>query len=124
MSEACTVSELTTNLEKDTFQRTETVFLYHQGPKVRRVLMSVIFTILTLTVLVFSYMFILQPAYDPPKSEIEQGTYIEVEVDTENSYLQKQKDGSYIYFDSMGENYPIDSVAAGYLIEMGVPVKE
>ena len=69
-------------------------------------------------------MFILQPAYDPPKSEIEQGTYIEVEVDTENSYLQKQKDGSYIYFDSMGENYPIDSVAAGYLIEMGVPVKE
>lgn len=124
MSEACTVSELTTNLEKDTFQRTETVFLYQQGSKVHRILMSVIFTILTVTVLVFSYMFILQPAYDPPKSEIEQGTYIEVEVDTENSYLQKQKDGSYIYFDSMGENYPIDSVAAGYLIEMGVPVKE
>ena len=127
MSEACTVSELTTNLEKDTFQRTETVFLYHQGPKVRRVLMSVIFTILTLTVLVFSYMFILQPAYDPPKSEVEEGRYIGVETD--NSYLQKQEDGSYclVLIDEEGneiEYTAVDDSIVESLLAAGVPVKE
>ena len=120
------MSELTTNLEKDTFQRTETVFLYHQGSKVRRVLMSVIFTILTLTVLVFSYMFIYQPAYDPPKSEIEEGGYIGVETD--NSYLQKQKDGSYclIMVDEAGNEhfFAVDDSAVEYMLASGVPVKE
>ena len=64
-----------------------------------------IFTILTLTVLVFSYMFILQPAYDPPESEVNEGGYIG--VDTENSYLQKQKDGSYclIMVDEAGNEH-------------------
>ena len=126
MSEACTVSELTTNLEKDTFQRTETVFLYQKGSKVHRILMSVIFTILTLTVLVFSYMFILQPAYDPPESEIEEGGYIGVETD--NSYLQKQKDGSYclIMVDEAGNEhfFAVDDSAVEYMLASGVPVKK
>ena len=127
MSEACTVSELTTNLEKDTFQRTETVFLYHQGPKVRRVLMSVIFTILTLTVLVFSYMFILQPAYDPPKSEVEEGGKY-LSIDSPNNYLTKNQDGSYylIVVDDAGneQEISVEKHIAEELIATGIPVKE
>ena len=127
MSEACTVSELTTNLEKDTFQRTETVFLYHQGSKVRRVLMSVIFTILTLTVLVFSYMFILQPAYDPPKSEVEEGGKY-LSIDSPNNYLTKNQDGSYylIVVDDAGneQEISVEKHIAEELIATGIPVKE
>lgn len=46
-------------------------------------------------VLVLSYSYIIQPHFEPPKSEIEVDEYAH-EVNSSNSYIIKKKDGSYV----------------------------
>lgn len=46
-------------------------------------------------VLVLSYSYIIQPHFEPPKSEIEVDEYVH-EVNSSNSYIIKKKDGSYV----------------------------
>ena len=48
-------------------------------------------------VLGLSYSYIIQPHFEPPKSEIEVDEYAH-EVNTSNSYIIKKKDGSYVLY--------------------------
>ena len=47
--------------------------------------------------LIYSYYFILQPDYSIPQADVQEDNTPFI-ADDENSYLEEQKDGSYIFY--------------------------
>ena len=78
--------------------------------------------ILSGCLLIFSYSFVIQSKYEVAENEIEidRNTF---EVNTENSYIIKKKDGSYSFYNH-GNEMPIEKESTKMLIQSGFRVRE
>ena len=72
---------------------------------------------------ILSYYFLLQPSWDTPQEELWEDDIVFV-ADSSNSYLVKQRDGSYLFY--VGEGQPLyvseEEVEAGYYSDY--PIKK
>ena len=100
---------------KERFER-----LYQEFGKRNNAVIGIITTAtLTLFLFILSYSFIFQSAYPPP--EMEEGTF---EVNHENTYLVKQKDGNYLMKTDNGFQKIMSNEAAEMFINDGFTVVE
>lgn len=98
-----TIAELTSK-EKNLLQRVDLLVDYERHPKRER-RVKIITSILLTALMVFSYSFVVQPYYDPPREEIEEvidGVQA-IEITPENTYLIEHKDGTYTIVYNDGE---------------------
>lgn len=82
-------------------QRFELILEYRPKPKRARI-QAALTSLVMLLALTFSFSFVLQPGYEPPREEIEEGGKY-TELTPENSYLIKTKEGKYIFRSESGD---------------------
>jgi len=70
-----------------------------------------------------SYLFVLQPYYQPAETEMVADSYVSESGDM-TGYVIKHSDGSYTFVDSDGLSRPIQSENVELLISTGIEVKE
>ena len=90
------IAELSLDGGKRLMQRADAILNYEHRP--RRIALAMAFTSLIMAVLmIFSYSFVIQPCYEPPREEIEEpiGDGFYTGLSNKDSYLQKNEDGSY-----------------------------
>lgn len=118
------IAELSQNKKKDLLQRSDVMLNYEYRPK-RMALAVAVTAIVMVVLMVFSYSFVVQPCYEPPREEIEEpvgdGHYIDLNPET--TYLVENSDGDYAVVCN-GEVIDTPSKEVGQLlIESGLPLK-
>ncbi len=81
------------------------------------------FWTLAVTLVMASYSFVLQPAFDPPVEDIYTDDSV-VELDSTREYIVKHKDGTYSIVLSNGERVPLKDEIAVILIYEGKKIVE
>lgn len=81
------------------------------------------FWTLAVTLVMASYSFVLQPAFDPPVEDIYTNDSV-VELDPTREYIVKHKDGSYSIVVSTGDKFLIRKEVALLLISEGTTIIE
>ena len=82
-----------------------------------------LFSIMFLATWVSSYVFIIQPAYNPPFSEIVENDRA-YEINSENTYIIKKKTGEYVLKDFSGEEIEISINSKEIMMKSGFEIKE
>ena len=73
--------------------------------------------------LLVSYSFLIQPAYDPPSSEMSMGGQATV-IDPSNTYLRDNKDGTYsLYQDGKEVEGDVEKEGAAVLLQQGFELR-
>ena len=89
----------------------------------KRVLHTLLIFMISFCVYFLSYYFLLQPSWNTPQEELWEDDIVFV-ADSSNSYLVKQRDGSYLFY--VGEGQPLyvseEEVEAGYYSDY--PIKK
>ena len=80
------------------------------------------FWTLAVTLVVLSYSFVLQPAFDPPVEDIYTDSSV-VEIDTTNSYITKDQSGNYFMVIQSGEKIRINEAIAEVYLSEGMDFK-
>ncbi len=80
------------------------------------------FWTLAVTLVVASYSFVLQPAFDPPVEDIYTDSSV-VEIDTTNSYITKDQSGNYFMVIQSGEKIRINEATANVYLSKGMELK-
>lgn len=80
------------------------------------------FWTLAVTLVVLSYSFVLQPAFDPPVEDIYTDSSV-VEIDTTNSYITKDQSGNYFMVIQSGEKIRINEATANVYLSKGMELK-
>ncbi len=114
------VAELAHNKEKNLLQRADAILNYEHKPK-RVTLAMAVTSIIMAALMVFSYSFVVQPCYEPPREEIEEpvgdGHYTGLSKD--NCYLVDNEDGTYSVIHGGDIVASISKESAHFLIDSG-----
>ena len=80
------------------------------------------FWILAVTLVMLSYSFVLQPAFDPPVEDIYTDSSV-VEIDITDSYITKDQSGNYFMVIQSGEKIRINEAIANVYLSEGMELK-
>ena len=80
------------------------------------------FWTLAVTLVVLSYSFVLQPAFDPPVEDIYTDSSV-VEIDITDSYITKDQSGNYFMVIQSGEKIRINEATANVYLSKGMELK-
>lgn len=80
------------------------------------------FWALAVTLVVLSYFFVLQPAFDPPVEDVYTDSSV-VEIDTTESYITKDHSGNYFMVIQSGERIQINEAIAKVYLSEGMAFK-
>lgn len=105
--------------QKKIRQRFNVVADYSKDNQGRRIL-SPIFSMLFLTTLLLSYMFVIQPSYDPPTEDMGEGGY---EVILGDSYIIEKEEGIYILKDIHGNEERVSEEMKNMMLESGFEIR-
>ena len=82
------------------------------------------FWALAVTIVVLSYSFVLQPAFDPPVEDIYTNNSVE-EFSTDGGYILERKDGSYSLVLSNGTIYDnLNQIALEMCFDEGLEIRK
>jgi Antirepressor regulating drug resistance, predicted signal transduction N-terminal membrane component len=108
--------------KKKVMQRFKIVANYRNDSQKQKYFFS-LFSIIFLAIWLSSYVFIIQPAYNPPFSEIVENDNI-YEISSENAYIIKKNTGEYVLKDFSGEEIEIGIDDKEILKKNGFKIKE
>lgn len=81
-----------------------------------------VFWTLAVTLVMLSYSFVLQPAFDPPVEDIYTDSSV-VEIDITDSYITKDQLGNYFMVIQSGKRIPINETIASVFFSQGMKLK-
>lgn len=100
-------------------QRFNFVVGYDKNNQERKIA-SFLFGGMILATVLLSYMFVIQPSYDPPVADM---TEVGYEITADNAYIIENKDGSYVVRDHLGEENEVSEEMRKMMIKSGFKVR-
>ena len=116
-----TVLELASSDSKAVLQRIQLIM--ERKPRCQNKLALAALGLEFSLLLLVSYSFLVQPAYDPPSSEMSMGGQATV-IDPSNTYLRDNKDGTYsLYQDGKEVEGDVEKEGAAVLLQQGFELR-
>lgn len=116
-----TVLELASSDSKAVLQRIQLIM--ERKPRCQNKLALAALGLVFSLLLLVSYSFLIQPAYDPPSSEMSMGGQATV-IDPSNTYLRDNKDGTYsLYQDGKEVEGDVEKEGAAVLLQQGFELR-
>ncbi len=108
--------------ENDRFSTVERFKMVTQPSRGNPKVLQGVFILLFVGIFFASYLFILQPGYDPPAEEINVDGYMD--ISNEGSFLIKHKDGTWSFVLTDGRACSTSEEVANVFIQDGIEIKE